>query len=285
MVDVEMAIAGLAFVDSAATDHRQGASDEITTSRSDQSVQGRQYRESSSESISTMCISEYTSDPEFEPSSVESSCNMGFSNESDHLLVRKDSLYLGLWEEEVLGVTTATPISTTSMHLEGVLEIGEGNGLEPGVDIGETAYGGYPAHIEMVSNSFSDGLLEFVKELGRGVEATIQFPGFFRNRTQQVILYSEDKGASICWVEHGVDRRPYRLPCSCILEVQDEMGWVMGEEWTEEEKKGGVKVSLVWRTIPCFPKSRMTIEVQNPGNACAFTRGMLLLRRYNIGLA
>ncbi|CBN75576.1 expressed unknown protein [Ectocarpus siliculosus] len=66
------------------------------------------------------------------------------------------------------------------------------------------------------------------RQLSRGVEATLVFPGFggISKKRRPVILYTEDNGESICWIKTGANGsgEPYRIRCKTLLEVRDKSG-------------------------------------------------------------
>lgn len=66
-------------------------------------------------------------------------------------------------------------------------------------------------------------LFHFIEELSRGVEATLILPGLLGKKRRSVILYTEDNGESLCWMESGGSQtgEAYRLPCCSLLEVTD----------------------------------------------------------------
>ncbi|CAM9196964.1 unnamed protein product [Ascophyllum nodosum] len=66
-------------------------------------------------------------------------------------------------------------------------------------------------------------LLQFIEELSEGVEATLLEPTFIGKKRTRVLLYTEDKGQSICWFETGSKqaREPYCLPCKTLEGVKD----------------------------------------------------------------
>lgn len=69
-------------------------------------------------------------------------------------------------------------------------------------------------------------LFFFVEELSMGVEATLLFPGVIGKKRRPVVLYTDDNGKSLCWIETGPSASavPYRLQCKCLLEVTDQTG-------------------------------------------------------------
>lgn len=82
-----------------------------------------------------------------------------------------------------------------------------------------------------VRNSHVGELYLFVEELTGGVEAVLVFPGLLGTKKRRhVILYTDDNGKSLCWMEtvHQQSRQkpqvPYRLACKCLLEVKDKTG-------------------------------------------------------------
>lgn len=69
-------------------------------------------------------------------------------------------------------------------------------------------------------------LFQFVEELSRGIEATLILPSLIGKKKRSVLLYTEDNGESLCWMETGNSRprEPYNLPCANLLEVKDQSG-------------------------------------------------------------
>ncbi|CAM9606242.1 unnamed protein product, partial [Ectocarpus sp. 12 AP-2014] len=66
------------------------------------------------------------------------------------------------------------------------------------------------------------------RQLSRGVEATLVFPGLggISKKRRPVILYTEDNGESICWIKTGANGsgEPHRIRCKTLLEVNDKSG-------------------------------------------------------------
>lgn len=69
-------------------------------------------------------------------------------------------------------------------------------------------------------------LYRFIEELSRGVEASLVLPGVIAKKKRSVLLYTEDDGESICWMETGSGRppEPYRIPSKTLLKVKDKSG-------------------------------------------------------------
>lgn len=77
-------------------------------------------------------------------------------------------------------------------------------------------------------------LFQFIEELSRGVEATLLFPsmiGGITKKRRPVILYTEDNGESICWINTGAaataagSKEPYRIRCKTLVAVKDKSGF------------------------------------------------------------
>ena len=66
-------------------------------------------------------------------------------------------------------------------------------------------------------------LPRFIEELSNGVEATLLEPALIGKKSRRVLLYTEDDGESICWLETGGKRgsEPYCVPCKTLMEVKD----------------------------------------------------------------
>ncbi|CAM9106034.1 unnamed protein product [Discosporangium mesarthrocarpum] len=103
-------------------------------------------------------------------------------------------------------------------------------------------------------------------------------------RKRSVVLYTEDNGASLCWMESGTGQEmPYRLPCSCLLEVKDKNR--SGRDNTENPSRvlRKAKVQIVWRKDPRFAKRKVTVMVCDI-DPDMFTKGMLELIKQNVTL-
>lgn len=93
-------------------------------------------------------------------------------------------------------------------------------------------------------------LFQFVEELSRGIEATLILPSLIGKKRRSVVLYTEDNGESLCWMETGSARpgEPYNLPCSNLLEVKDQSGRALAAARAAGQKH--IRPNNVYAAIP-----------------------------------
>lgn len=120
-----------------------------------------------------------------------------------------------------------------------------------------------PAVAVASSRAGSSELLQFIVELNRGVEAVLLFPGVVGKKRRPVVLYTEDHGESLCWIETGTsagasNQKPYKLPCSCLLEVVDKSGVSMA---AAASHRNGSRQSVVDTYSNC---NRWSAELDGP---------------------
>ncbi|CAM9791411.1 unnamed protein product [Choristocarpus tenellus] len=195
-----------------------------------------------------------------------------FADELGEPLVKDVFIIEDWWEEMVFG-EQGLPFRSRGLERDGTNEEGEdveGRCLEC-QSLGGCARSNY--------------LLEFLGELTCGIEATLKIPGLLGKRKQSIVLYTDDNGATICWIERGGKQRaPYKLPCCCLLKVTDRRTESKKRRGGRVDLKEEAKVGLTWRVQPTFSKRSATIKVQSCKDVNAFTRGMLQLSMQNVNI-
>lgn len=119
------------------------------------------------------------------------------------------------WNELVFGVYKCPECGHTPAEDGGSMTVEVENGTQQ-EELGCKQCGAF------IQRDAPGELFHFIQELSRGVEATLEIPGFMWKRRRPVVLYTEDNGESICWIDIGtITGAAYRLPCSALLEVTD----------------------------------------------------------------